>query len=238
MINNEGLMQLNVIGIIHSCFREKFGIPRQPGMVVSATAELELVAPYNREEMVRGLEGFSHIWVQFVFHDTVREGWKPTIRPPWQGGKKKVGVFASRSPHRPNHLGLSVVRLDKIDLEEKRVVLYLSGIDFLDGTPVVDIKPYLPYSDVVSKASCGYTKTVKSQSVIAFSQQSEDFCMKYKNTTNIDLRQLITELLENDPRPASQKDKKDQFGMAIWDVNVVWRVENTHFYVEECHFVE
>ena len=102
------------IGIIHSCYPEKFGIPRQPGLVKSAKARLILLEPYNRIEMVKGLAEFSHIWIQFLFHNTVNEGWRATVRPPFLGGKRRVGIFASRSPHRPNHLGISVVRLSGI----------------------------------------------------------------------------------------------------------------------------
>jgi len=161
------------IGIIHSCFKEKFAIPRQAGMAAAAVAQLELFPPYNRQEMVRNLEQFSHIWVQFIFHQTLTSGWKTTVRPPLLGGKQRVGVFASRTPHRPNHLGLSAVRLDGIDCQPGYCHLHLSGVDFLDQTPVIDIKPYLPYSDAVSAATAApYANGDQPVISVHFSEQA------------------------------------------------------------------
>ncbi len=227
-------LQIEVIGVIHSCYTEKFGIPRQPGMVASATAYLELYPAYNREEMLRSLTQFSHIWVHFLFHEIVGDGWKPTVRPPWLGGKKRVGVFATRSPHRPNHLGLSVVRLREIVYEEGRFLLKLSGIDFLDQSPVIDIKPYIPYSDVVSSATCGYARGRQADIAVFFSDLAEEFCLDYEKRTGRTLRLLIAELLAQDPRPASQKKNKNSFAIRLWDVNIKWRVEKDYFQVVEC----
>jgi tRNA-Thr(GGU) m(6)t(6)A37 methyltransferase TsaA len=222
------------IGIIHSCFTEKFGIPRQPGMVASATARLELFTPFNREEMVRGLEQFSHIWIHFRFHQTVEEGWKSTVRPPWLGGRKRVGIFASRSPHRPNYMGLSVVRLDSVVREKGKSYLELSGIDFLDNTPVFDIKPYVPYSDSIPSASCGYARGEKPVVKVAFSEKAEVFCAEYQGKRGRNIRQLIEDMIRNDPRPASQKNGKDNFGMSLWNVNIRWKVQQECFYIESC----
>lgn len=227
-------LQIEPIGIIHSCFTEKFGIPRQPGMVPAATARLELLPPYNREEMVRGLEQFSHIWVHFLFHQTLAEGWKPTVRPPWLGGKRRVGVFASRSPHRPNHLGLSAVRLIAIAREKGRLFLDLSGVDFLDQTPVVDIKPYVPYSDCLAVASCGYAHGEQPAVTITFSSEASAFCAAYHRETGRDVLQLIREMIGHDPRPASQKKTRSRFGMLLWDVNVRWCLVEDGVLVEEC----
>lgn len=222
------------IGIVHSCFTEKFGIPRQPGMVASATARLELLPPFNRQEMVRGLEQFSHIWVHFCFHETVAEGWKPTVRPPWLGGQKRVGVFATRSPHRPNHLGLSAVRLEAIVWEKGRLFLEISGIDFLDQTPVFDIKPYIPYSDCIPSASCGYAHGEQPVVDIVFSADAEIFCTEYLAKHGRNIRQLIEDLIRHDPRPASQKKNRKNFGMLLWNVNVRWSVEGNRFFIETC----
>lgn len=227
-------VHLTPIGIIHSCFTEKFGIPRQPGMVKSASARLELLPPFNREEMVRGLEQFSHIWVHFRFHQTVIEGWKPTVRPPWLGGRKRVGVFASRSPHRPNHIGLSVVRLEAVVWEKKKLFLDLSGVDFLDQSPVFDIKPYIPYSDCIPKAACGYARGEKPAVVIVFSQNAEIFCTDYFGKTGRNIRQLIEDMIRHDPRPASQKGNKNCFGMLLWNVNIRWKVDGGNFLIESC----
>ena len=223
------------IGIIRSCYPEKFGIPRQPGLVKSATARLEMLAPFNRPEMFRGLERFSHIWLQFLFHGTVAEGWKRTIRPPWLGGRERVGIFASRSPHRPNHLGLSVVRLVRVAWEGKQVVLDLAEIDLLDRTPVIDIKPYIPYSDRIDDAGDGYTRPPAGPVVeVVFSEEAMEFCRDYERKTGRGLRRLIFETLSQDPRPASHRSGRGDYGMLFWDVNVRWRVERGAFQVVGC----
>ena len=225
---------IGIIGIIHSCFTEKFGIPRQPGMVASATARLELLPPFNRQEMVRGLAQFSHIWVQFQFHETLAEGWKATVRPPWLGGRKRVGVFATRSPHRPNHLGLSAVRLEGVVWDKGRLFLELSGVDFLDQTPVLDIKPYIPYSDCIPSASCGYALGEQPAVEIVFSSAADTFCTNYQDHTGRNIRRLIEDLIRHDPRPASQKKNRKNFGMLLWNVNIRWTVEGTQFVIESC----
>lgn len=152
---------LNPIGTIHSCFKEKFTIPRQPGLVKQAKATLELIEPYNRKEAVRGLEEFSHIWVVFVFHKNESRGqWKPTVRPPRLGGNKRVGIFASRSPHRPSPIGMSAVKLEGIEESKDKILLHLSGVDLLDGTPVLDIKPYIGYADSIEDSYDGFAKII------------------------------------------------------------------------------
>lgn len=230
-----GVIEVQIIGVIHSCFTEKFGIPRQPGMVPSATAELELLPPYNREEVIRGLEQFSHIWVHFLFHECVADGWKNTVRPPWLGGQKRVGVLATRSPHRPNHLGLSVVRLKGIIRDKDGCRLQLSGVDILDGTPVIDVKPYVPYSDIVEGAECGYALGQVPEVDVVFSKESEGFCHDYEQSTGRGIRKLIEEMIRQDPRPARQKQSaKTGFGMLLWDVNVRFRVVDGGFLVESC----
>ena len=232
-------MVIQPIGVIHSCFSEKFGIPRQANMVPAATAILELLPPCNRHEMVRGLEQFSHLWVHFLFHETITEGWKATIRPPWLGGQKRVGIFASRSPHRPNHIGLSAVKLEAVRCEPGAVFLHLSGVDFLDRTPVVDIKPYVPYSDCLETASCGYADGKIPQVTVTFAAEAMTFGLIYKEATGRNLVQLIDEILRNDPRPASQKGHKRCFGMLLWDVNVRWQVdEGGGVRVEECMYIK
>ncbi len=214
------------IGIISSCFPEKFGIPRQPGVVPHSCATIDFYPPFNRMEMVRGLEKFSHIWVHFLFHKAVEEGWRPTVRPPRLGGQKRCGVFACRSPHRPNHIGLSVVRLLSIEKGAKGPRLHLGGIDFLDKTPVIDIKPYIPYSDMVAHASDGFAATIENHAPeeVLFSDAAVQFCRQYELRHNRPLQTLIKELVAADPRPRSQQKKKE-FGMSVWDVNIRWRVE-------------
>lgn len=217
--------RVEVIGIIRSCFKEKFGIPRQPGLVAAATATLELLPPFNRHEMVRGLEAFSHLWIHFVFHESIAEGWRPTVRPPWLGGKRRVGVFACRTPHRPNHLGLSVVRLDAVRLVDHCPVLDLSGVDLLDGTPVIDIKPYLPYSDSLSSATGGYATGEMPNIAVEFPPHCLAFCRQYEQQTGRRLERLVRDLITLDPRPASQRSQDKQlFGMRLWDLNIRWQV--------------
>jgi len=230
--------EIESIGLIHSCFKEKFGIPRQPGMVPAATAVLELFPPFDREEVTRGLEQFSHIWIHFQFHGVIEDGWKPTVRPPWLGGSKRVGVLATRSPHRPNHLGLSVVRLQSVDRNKGKVLLQLSGVDLLDGTPVVDIKPYVPYSDIISSAECGFARGEVPEVKVTFLPQVISFCESYGRKTGRKILPLIEQMVAQDPRPAKQKAVKSGFGMLLWDVNVRWTVCDEGFVVESCELLE
>ncbi len=227
-------ISVDPIGIIHSCFTEKFGIPRQPGMVKSSVAYLELYPTFNREEMLRGLGDFSHIWVHFLFHETVEEGWKATIRAPWLGGKKRVGVFASRSPHRPNQMGMSAVRLLGIQKKNTKYILELAEVDFLDQTPVLDIKPYVPYSDCIPGATGGYTKPHIPDIEPVFTQEALQFCVEYQAHTGRAIGSLIGEMIQQDPRPASQKERKREFGMLLWDVNIRWQVSGGQFTVLRC----
>ena len=229
---------LKPIGVIRSCFTEKFGIPRQAGLVEKARATIILASPFDREEMVKSLELFSHIWVHFVFHQTVAEGWKSTIRPPGLGGRKRVGVFASRSPHRPNHLGFSAVALLGVHAGQGETVLEVGGGDFLDGTPVVDIKPYIPYCDAITVAEGGYSGRGCTVKEVAFSDGCERFCRHYYTETGRDLRMLITQVLLQDPRPASQRKEKAEFGIRLWDVNIRWQVDKGSFTVTECRILD
>ena len=164
------------LGLVRSCYTGKFGIPRQPGLVTAAEARLELFAEFAREEAFAGLEGFSHLWLLFVFHDAIAEGWRPTVRPPRLGGRRKVGVFASRSPHRPNPIGLSAVEFRGFDREgsgQRGLALRLGGVDLLDGTPVLDIKPYVPYADCLLQASSGFVPPPTDQErEVIFSPQA------------------------------------------------------------------
>ncbi len=219
------------IGTIHSCYTEKFGIPRQPGLVKSARGSIEMLPPCDREEMFNELESFSHIWVQFQFHEAVSDGWRPTVRPPWLGGQKRVGLFACRTPHRPNFLGLSVVRHHGLRREKGKLHLDISEQDLLHGTPVFDLKPYVPYSDVVPDASSGFARVTTRKLAVFFIPEAEERCRSYRERTKRNLRALVVEILLQDPRPASQRGSTREYGMLLWDVNIRWRANDEGFTV-------
>ena len=150
-------MEIRPVGIVRSCFGGKFAVPRQPGLCPSAWGELVFEPEFRQPEALRGIEGFSHLWLIFGFHLTADAGWHPTVRPPRLGGNERVGVFASRSTFRPNGLGLSLVRLEGVEVREKEgSVLLLGGVDLVDGTPVYDVKPYLPYAESLPDAAGGF----------------------------------------------------------------------------------
>lgn len=234
MDNNYEKFEIMPIGYVRSCYSEKFGIPRQAGLVKSARATIILFPPFNRSEMVKDLSHFSHIWVFFLFHNVLEEGWKATVRPPGLGGKKRVGVYASRSPHRPNHLGLSAVSLLNILDGGDGVCLEVGGGDFLNDTPVVDIKPYLPYCDALKNVDGGFGGLGKTVEKVSFSEECELFCTNYYRETGRDLRVLVEEILTSDPRPPFQRDRKKEFGMMLWDVNIRWIVKEDCFEVIQC----
>ncbi|MBE0506486.1 MAG: tRNA (N6-threonylcarbamoyladenosine(37)-N6)-methyltransferase TrmO [Marinospirillum sp.] len=209
---------LDSLGIIHSCYQEKFAVPRQPGLAPSARATLELLPPYNQPECVEGLEDFSHLWLTFLFHQNLEQGWKPRVRPPRLGGNQKIGVFASRSTFRPNGLGLSVVKLESIELQQG-VKLHLSGVDLVDGTPIVDIKPYLPWADSLPDATASWAPEPPPLLRVVFDARVEQQLAHH--TEGVWLRQLITEVLAQDPRPAYQKnDPQRIYGVMLAGANV------------------
>ena len=157
---------MKVIAYIYTDFPEKFGIPRQSGLVEGAIGKIIFEPEYRVAEAVRGLEAYSHIWVLWKFSESERKEWSPTVRPPRLGGNKRMGVFATRSPFRPNPIGLSSVRLERVELDEKfGPVLWVSGVDMLDGTPIYDIKPYLAYCDSHAEALCGFADEVKEHAL-------------------------------------------------------------------------
>ncbi len=233
-LNSQQIIEIQPIGRINSCYVEKFGIPRQPGLVTKAEATVEMISPYDRIEMFKELEQFSHIWIVFQFNDVIEEGWRPTVRPPGLGGQLRVGVFASRSPHRPNNIGISAVKLLRITQSESSLKLDIEGGDFLDGTPVLDIKPYVPFADCINKAHGGYSAKGISAIDVSFSDGATVFCKKYYNQTGRNLAGVIEQVLHQDPRPANQRARKVNYGMQLWDVNIRWKVKEEGFEVTEC----
>ncbi len=226
---NEPSITLAPIGTIHSCYGEKFGIPRQPGLVKSASATLELLPPFDAPDALRGLEAFSHLWIIFVFHQSTRDSWKATVRPPRLGGNERVGVFASRSNFRPNPIGLSVVEL--LAVEGTR--LTLGGGDILDGTPVLDIKPYIPYADRIPGATGAFADAAPEPVYrVEFSPGAECAVQTLGNESRPALRQLVCDMLAYNPRPAYQPDDPDRvFGTRVFDLEVCWRQEGSTVWV-------
>lgn len=224
------------IGIIRSCYKEKFGIPRQAGLAPTATATLEMLPPFSRIEAFSGLEGFSHLWLLFLFHGNNRQQWKATVRPPRLGGNARLGVFATRSPFRPNPIGLSAVQLERIEQAQDKVVLHLKGADLLDGTPVIDIKPYLPYADAIATAKGGFAAEAPAgQLPVHFLPEPDQLCQTLENDRYPGLRQLIIDTLRNDPRPAyyQKRPQKDSFGMKLFDFDLRWRQDDNGITVTE-----
>ncbi len=208
---------MNKIGVIHSPYKEKFSIPRQPGLA-NLKSTIELLPPYNRAESLMGLEVFSHLWVVFEFHETKPTDEKSlTVRPPRLGGNTKQGVFATRSPFRPNNIGLSLVEIIKIDGTK----IIVSGGDFLDGTPVLDLKPYLKEIESVPEARSGWTDGMENQRLeVIFKCDCPD-----------DLKDNIKEVLSLDPRPRFHEDGYKTYGSRLFDVDVHWEVKDNTVHV-------
>ena len=217
-------MELKTIARIHTGFPEKFGIPRQSGLV-ETPGKIVFEPPYNNPDAVRGLDEFSHIWLIWQFSESVREDWSPTVRPPRLGGNTRVGVFASRSPFRPNPIGLSLVKLESIEFDHSLgPVLHVSGADILDGTPIYDIKPYLPYCEAKPEACGGFAHRVMDAGAdVVF-----DFVVKSDSGSGCssvppeDLS-TIMKLLAQDPRPRYQDDPERVYGMSYKD----WEIKFT-----------
>ncbi len=199
---------MKIIARIHTDFSSKFGIPRQSGLVKSLRATVIFEEEYRNPEALRGLESFSHIWLLWNFSQSEREEWSPTVRPPKLGGNKRVGVFATRSPYRPNPIGLSCVELIGIEKTEKfGHVLHVSGADLLDNTPIYDIKPYLPYADSHPQASNGFALSEKEGELsVEISESLLSLIPKEK-------REALTEILSLDPRPGYKGSDGRVFGI-------------------------
>lgn len=214
------------IGVIRSPWKEKFAVPRQPGLVQDGGGELHLQAPYNQPEAVRGLEAFSHIWILFMFHQTMAGGWRPTVRPPRLGGNARMGVFATRSTFRPNPVGMSLVELKGIHCEKSQVILQLGSLDLVDGTPVIDIKPYLPFAEALPDARAGYAQAAPEATMpVRFSAAAQQQIQQQAHIPQ--LQRFISDVLAQDPRPAYRKGESLDREYAAWllDFNVRWRID-------------
>ncbi len=203
------------IAYIKSPFPAKFGVPRQPGLVPDLRAEITFEPEYRVPEALRGLEGYSHIWVIWEFHEAVRDTWSPTVRPPRLGGNKRVGVFATRSPFRPNPIGLSVLELEKIELNTPNgPVIHVKGADLINNTPIYDIKPYLPHIDSIPEARAGFAGDAalhKLNVVIP-----DELIQKIPT----DHMASVKTILEQDPRPGYQRDNDREYGFFYADMEI------------------
>ena len=208
------------IARIYTDFKTKFGLPRQSGLIKEITGKIVFEKEYSIAEAFKGLEDFSHIWVLWEFSEAKKESWRPTVRPPLLGGNKRMGVFATRSPFRPNSIGLSCVKLEKIDYDKNTgTVLYVSGCDLMNGTPIYDIKPYLPYCDSVPEAVGGFTETLGERKLeVSISDGLLGRVPEEK-------RDELLGVLQGDPRPSYQNDPEREYGFEFADLEIGFKVD-------------
>ena len=219
---------MQVIATIHSQFPTKFGIPRQSGLVPTLQAQVIFEPEYRNPEAVRGLEGYSHIWLIWQFSESKQDGWSPTVRPPRLGGNRRMGVFATRSPNRPNPIGLSSVQLEGIDFDHPcGPVLQVLGADLMDGSPIFDIKPYVPYADSHPEASSGFVSTAGNQPLEVV------FPPELLERVPSGLRQSLIAVLAQDPRPAYHHSPDRVYGFEFADFEVRFTVSGSRLTVCE-----
>lgn len=243
MISHNENYSFTPIGYIRSCFKEKFGVARQSMMISQARGVLKLNPDPAYLKALSHLQEFSHIWIVFVFHKNIAKGWRPLINPPRIEAPNQVGVFASRSPHRPNPIGMSVVKIEEIDfLAPGGIELHLSGLDILDGTPVLDIKPYLSYADSFASATLGWASQGIQKYRVEFSSSSVMAIQQSGTKYHPNLQALLQQMLELDPRPTSQRKRAtieaDEsegllFAFRIFDFDVRWKIHNKGIFVLE-----
>ena len=220
---------MEIIARIHTDFPEKFGIPRQSGLVDGLTGRIVFEEKYRNPDALRGIEGFSHLWLIWQFSRAVREDWSPTVKPPRLGGNQRMGVFATRSPFRPNPIGLSCVRLQRVEPHTSQgPVLWVAGIDLLDGTPIYDVKPYLPYADCRPEATGGFAQEVMGHRL------EVDFPEELLALVPPEKREALHEVLAQDPRPGYQHNEPDRrYGVAFAGLDVRFTVEEDVLLVRE-----
>lgn len=213
---------MDVIAVMHSDFPTKFGIPRQSGLAEALQSTIVFEPPYRNPEALRGIEGFSHLWILWQFSQAVRQEWSPTVRPPRLGGNTRMGVFATRSPFRPNAIGLSCVRLLSVEqTQDMGTVLHIGGADLMDGTPILDIKPYIPYCDAHPEAMGGFTQNAGDFML------EVDFPENLKQRLPAEKQEAICQVLSHDPRPSYQKDSDRVYGLSFAGFDIRFTVKDT-----------
>lgn len=220
-------IQIGVIARMHSDFATKFGIPRQSGLVEELRSTIVFEPEYRNSDALRGIEDFSHLWIIWQFSEAVRQGWSPTVRPPRLGGNTRMGVFATRSPFRPNNLGLSCVKLLGVEHTEKYgTVLHVGGADLMDGTPIFDIKPYIPYSDCKPKASGGFTDHAGDFLL------EVDFPQELLKKLPEEKQKAAVGVLSHDPRPSYQKSADRVYGLNFAGFDIRFTVNENRLTVQ------
>ncbi|MBR2343856.1 MAG: tRNA (N6-threonylcarbamoyladenosine(37)-N6)-methyltransferase TrmO [Clostridia bacterium] len=219
---------MKIIARIKNDFKEKFGIPRQSGIVENTVGRIVFEPEYRNPDALRGIEGYSHLWLIWQFSEAVREEWSPTVRPPRLGGNTRVGVFATRSPFRPNPIGLSSVRLVGIERDEKcGTVLVVSGADLADGTPIYDIKPYLPFTDSHPNATAGFADgTAEYEAEVSFPPE-------LLSKIEPERREVILALLRHDPHPSYKNDPERVYGMVYADYEIFFTASDGRIEVKD-----
>ena len=222
---------MHAIARMKSDFPTIFGIPRQSGLVKELVSTIIFEPDYRNVDALRGLEDFSHLWIIWQFSEAVRKDWSPTVRPPRLGGNTRLGVFATRSPFRPNSIGLSSVKILSLeDTAEFGTVIHVSGADLMDGTPILDIKPYIPYCDCHIDASGGFTDNAKD--FLLDVEFPEDLLKKVPEGK----RQALKEVLSHDPRPSYQNDSDRIYGLNFAEMNIRFTIQNNTLYVQEVNY--
>jgi len=225
--------KFNCIARIFTDFETKFGIPRQSGLVPETLGEIVFEPEYRNDSALKGLEDFSHLWIIWEFSESIKENWSPTVRPPRLGGNKRMGVFATRSPFRPNPIGLSCVKIEEIKkTADKGTVIVVSGADILNGTPVYDIKPYIPYTDSRPDAKGGFSEMVFGDRL------KVEIPEEFKNVLSEDKQRALTAVLAGDPRPAYQEDEDREYGFEFAGYAVKFKVKEEMLVVTDLHKAE
>lgn len=218
---------IDAIAIAHTPFQQKFAIPRQAGLI-DVPAQIELLPPYNQAIAVKGLEQVSHIWLSFMFHQHLAHKPQLQVRPPRLGGNEKIGVFATRSSFRPNAMGQSVVRLESIEQQGDKLLLHVRGLDVLDGTPIVDIKPYLPYADIVQQAHNAIASEKPKKTVrVIWQAQATQQLQQLDAEKFTQMHSWISDLIAYDPRPAYRSQShgdKESYAMRFYHLDIHWIV--------------